>query len=222
MIEATISADVINSTSFDKDDMFRLNQHLKSFIEILERTYHGCWGRVVRGDGVEVVVPRIKDVMRIAIMLKCHVKAMNVNFGVLHALGNRRRIPHFGVRVVIGIGDLRINDREKDIIDGDAIYNSGRMLSRLASKSRGTLILVGGDPKTQETAQALLSLIDVIVMHSTAKQCDIMVKRFLGMSEDEIANQVGITRSAVNTHLRRAGWFAISSTIDFFENVLCR
>ena len=222
MLKATISADIINSTSLSKDDIVRLNFHLKSFIGIVEHEYHGVWGRIVRGDGIEFVMPYIKDVMRVAIMLKCHVKALNVNFGSFSIAGRMRRIPHFGVRVVIGIGDLQVNDKENGLIAGDAIYNSGRMLAKISSKSRGTLLVVGWDTARQAAMQALLSLIDVIVMHATAKQCDIIVKRLLGMSELAIAERIGITQSAVNTHLRRAGWHAIAGAIEFFESMLCR
>jgi DNA-binding CsgD family transcriptional regulator len=222
MCKATISADIMNSTSLNEDDTVRLSCHLKTFVSIIEKEFSGCWGRIVRGDGLEIVLPHIKDVMRVAVMLKCHVKALNVEYGAFSMAGRHRRIPHFGVRVAIGIGKLRLNDRANGLIDGDAIYYSGRMLERISSRRRGTLVLVGWDGQRRETAQALLSLMDVIVMHATAKQCDIMVKRFLGMSESLIAKNIGITQSAVNTHLRRAGWHALASAVDYFENGLCR
>lgn len=221
MFEATISADVINSTSLDKDDTIRLNQHLKYFIELVESEFQGSWGRIVRGDGLEFVMPRIKDVMRVSIMLACHVKALNVNYGGLSVAGVRRRIPHFGVRIAIGIGNLNINDKENGVIAGDAINFSGRMLAEMSSRRRGKLIVVGWDMHRRYVMQSLLSLIDVIVTHATAKQCDIMVKRFMGMSELDIAQKIGISLSAVNAHLRRTGWQAIATAVEFFEESLC-
>ena len=221
MFKATISADIINSTSLDKDDTVRLNQHLKNFIALVEQRYTGCWGRIVRGDGLEFVMPRVKDVMRVSIMLACHVKALNVNYGPLSATGGRRRIPHFGVRIAIGIGDLSIDDRENGIISGEAINYSGRKLAEISSRKKDKLVVVGWNQQRREIMQSLLSLIDVIVTHATAKQCDIMVKRFAGKSELEISQTIGVSLSAVNAHLRRAGWQAIANAVSFFEERLC-
>jgi hypothetical protein len=218
MKEATISADIINSTSFNKDDTVMLSQYLGDFFVLLNSQFADSWGRVVRGDGLEIVVPKIKDVVRIAILLKCYIKAFKVNFSsITNASRGHRRIPNFGVRVVIGVGGLRINDQERGLIDGQAIYNSGRMLTRISYRMRDTLIVVGEEEIGLLGLQPMLSLIDEIISHATAKQCDIMVKRFLGLTETLIAQKVGITQSAVNTHLRRAGWHAISEAIDFYE-----
>lgn len=222
MLSATISADVMNSTSLSKDDVLGLNRHLTSFIAVVEQEYPGSWGRIVRGDGIEFAMPHIGNAMRIAVMLKCHVKALNVNFGSAGIMGRKRRIPRFGVRVAIGIGALRINDKNNGILDGDAIYSSGRMLEEISSRKTGTLVVAGWDTRRREMTQAILSLVDVIVMHATAKQCDIMVKRFLGMPELVIAGKLGISQSAVNTHLRRAGWHAVASAVEYFENGICR
>ena len=218
MQEATISADIINSTSFNKDDTVMLSQYLGDFFVLLNSQFADSWGRVVRGDGLEIVVPNIKDVVRIAILLKCYIKAFKVNFSSFtNASRGHRRIPNFGVRVVIGIGGLRINDQERGLIDGQAIYNSGRMLTKISYRTRGTLIIAGKEDIGFVGLQPILSLIDEIILHSTAKQCDIMVKRFLGLTEAQIAQKIGITQSAVNTHLRRAGWHAIFEAIDFYE-----
>jgi hypothetical protein len=218
MQEGTISADIINSTSFNKDDTVKLSQYLSDFFILLKSRFYNSWGRVVRGDGMEIVVSDVKDLLRIAVVLKCYIKAFKVNFGSFNNIRGHRRIPNFGIRVVIGMGGLRINDQERGLIDGQAIYNSGRMLTIISSRMRGTLTVVGEEGIGLTWLRPMLSLIDEIILHSTAKQCDIMVKRFLGQTENQIAQRVGITQSAVNTHLRRAGWHAISEALDFYED----
>lgn len=218
MKEATISADIINSTSFDKDDTVMLSQYLSDFFVLLKSRFCDSWGRVVRGDGMEIVVSEVKDLVRIAVVLKCYIKAFKVNFGFFNNIRGHRRIPNFGIRVVIGIGGLRINDQKLGLIDGEAIYNSGRMLSIISSRMRDTLIVVGEEGIGLVWLQPMLSLIDEIISHATAKQCDIMVRRFLGQTENQIAQTIGISQAAVNTHLRRAGWHAISEAIDFYED----
>ena len=49
-MEATISADIIRSTSLPKEGMIVLQERLREFVEFINKTFDGCWGRVVRGD----------------------------------------------------------------------------------------------------------------------------------------------------------------------------
>ena len=44
---ATISADVVSSTSLSKEAMIELNERLKKCLSTLELRYHGFWGRIV-------------------------------------------------------------------------------------------------------------------------------------------------------------------------------
>ena len=58
---ATISADVVSSTSLSKESMLKLNEHIKNCLTLLEDRYSGFWGRIVRGDTIECVLESPKD-----------------------------------------------------------------------------------------------------------------------------------------------------------------
>lgn len=220
-MKATISADIIKSTSLDKNTLLELQNHLRVFIEMIPSQFPGCWGRLTRGDNLECVVPSAKLSMLLAVMLKCHVKAFGVKFlqGKGRSAGQLQFLRH-GVRIAIGLGSLRTSDPNHDIIDGKAIYASGRALDGMSSRMRSNLIIEGEHVTKLKPVQAILGLTDALLTHATPRQCEILLLRFRGMSEQEIARVRSISQVAVNAHLRRAGWYALSQAVQAFEEIV--
>lgn len=218
--KATISADIIKSTSLSGQEISRLQDYLRQFLAIVEKKVPGVWGRLTRGDNLEIVLPNPQASMLVAVMLKCCVKAFTAHTPrVSHASSPYVRFLRYGVRIAIGIGSLRLNDAERGLIDGRAIYNSGRALDGMSSRMRSNVVIVGLGSGRGAIAQALLTLVDVLLTHATAKQCEVLFLRMQGMSEKEIAAHLSVTQVAVNSHLRRAGWYAIENATLAFEEV---
>lgn len=72
---ATISADVVSSTSLSKEAMIELNEKLKKCLSTLELRYQGFWGRIVKGDSIECVMDCPEDAFEAALILKTLVKS---------------------------------------------------------------------------------------------------------------------------------------------------
>ena len=71
---ATISADIVRSTSLRTEDLMLLRDRLRELMEKFEKESPGFWARIVRGDSIECVVPAYRDSLRIAILIKLFVK----------------------------------------------------------------------------------------------------------------------------------------------------
>lgn len=222
IMKSTISADIIKSSSLDKFMVIELQDHLRKYVDLVEQSFPDCWGRIVRGDSIELVVPNARLAFRLAIMLKCHVKAFGVKFsGHSNQLTfNQAKFFKYGVRIAIGFGSLKINDLENGIIDGNAIYASGRTLDGMSSRMRKNFVVAGLTGGRERLVQAILGLVDELLSHATAKQCEVVFMRLLGHTENEIAKIKAITQVAVNAHLRRAGWYAIENAIATCEEIL--
>lgn len=52
---ATISADIVRSTSLKTEDLIALRNSLKELLDDFEKDYPGFWARIVRGDSIECV-----------------------------------------------------------------------------------------------------------------------------------------------------------------------
>ena len=68
---ATISADVVSSTSLSKEAMIELNERLKKCLSTLEVCYQGFWGRIVKGDSIECVMDCPENAFEAALILLC-------------------------------------------------------------------------------------------------------------------------------------------------------
>lgn len=209
---STISADIVSSTKLSSNDVVRIQKCLDTFLCDMCQVSNGSWGRVVKGDALECVLSNPKDALKVALMLKCFIKTFvpttsNSDFS------------RFGVRVAIGIGDLRTNDAKNGIIDGDAIYKSGRMIDKKGVLAHGTMNVVY-DGANAELLTAIAQLCDVVINKSTAKQCFVLYQKMRGEGEDELAKRIGKSRSTINAHSSKAGWPAISNAIKMFENLL--
>lgn len=103
---AAISADIVSSTSLSKDAMIELTEKLRDILCLLEDRYEGFWGRIVRGDSIECIMPKAVDALEIAILLKAFVKSFTPKDGQ-----GLKQFHKYGLRVAIGIGEMKTVDK---------------------------------------------------------------------------------------------------------------
>lgn len=211
MIYGTLSADIVKSTSFSANDTLRLRKYLQSFIDNQPLNNNGSWGRVVRGDGIELVEVHPNTILRLALLLKCYVRFFEPEDST------DKEFKRYGVRIAISIGELRISDKELGIIDGEAIYQSGRALTEL-TESRSETLSFASNNSSLSCIEVICSLVDTIINKATARQCEILYYKLLRYNELKIAKVIGINQSAVNQHAAAASWNAISKAVTYFEN----
>ena len=210
-----ISADVVDSTSLSAEDMFHLGNEIRyCFTDIKRYLYSDFWGRVVKGDTVECCLDHPEMALRLALLIKCRVKAWVGGLKCSDALKDH------GVRFSIGVGGMRIIDSTVDIMDGEAIYRAGRNLNRIS----GSIMTSSFDMNMRDKNIAILinmciSLLDDLINSLSAKQSIVMYYRMLGMTEMEISNILSISQPSVNTRSRNGGWKLINDTLNVFEQI---
>lgn len=212
---ATISADIVRSTSLATEDLVELRKNLWRLMDELEKTYSGFWARIVRGDSIECFVPEYKYALKIAILIKLFVK-MQVN-----GMNCDEELLRYGIRFSIGVGDIKYADKNDDIIDGPAIYMSGRNLDEISRRGNVfTAFQVMDAPESfcnlMDTYVALLSnLVDTY----SAKQAEVIFYKLLGYKEVEISEKLRIYQSSVNTRSTNAQWGLVNTAIKDFEEL---
>lgn len=126
MARATISADSVASTALSIEELTYLQSEIRRFVETLSEKSEGKnWGRLFKGDSVEIFLLDPHEALRTALLLKTLVKKNALKNDVD---AKRNLFRRFGVRIAIGIGEMRMADKDADILDGEAIYYSGRAL----------------------------------------------------------------------------------------------
>ena len=210
---ATISADIVRSTSLETADLLELRKGLQGLIGGFEKDIPGFWARIVRGDSLECVVPDYRDSLRIAILLKLFVKMNAASFNCSQMLQRH------GIRFSIAVGSLKYADKKDDIIDGPAIYLSGRNLDEISRKGgRMSVFELDGEPRSLSNIfDSYVALVCDIVDSYSAKQAAVVYYKLLGFKELEISERLGIYQSSVNMRATNAQWTLLNMAIKDFE-----
>ena len=211
---ATISADIVRSTSMGTADLLELRRGLQGLIGDLEEDIPGFWARIVRGDSLECVVPDSRDALRIAILLKLFVKMRVADYNCSEMLQRH------GIRFSIAVGDLEYANKNEDIIDGPAIYRSGRNLDEISRKGvRMSIFELDREPRSlSNLMDSYVALICDLVDSYSAKQAEVVYYKLLGFKEVEISGRLGIYQSSVNVRATNAQWSLLNRAIKDFEN----
>ncbi len=214
---AAISADVVSSTSLSRESMIELNEKLKKCLYILERRYQGFWGRIVKGDSIECIMSRPEDAFEVALILKTWVKSFEPS-----NIQEDKRFNRYGLRIAIGIGEMKTLDRGLDMMDGDAIYRSGRAMDKLVGRAKYSFVISMADSEHEQALQVILTLVNQLLNNATARKCETLCERILSSDTSKTAEKMGISVSGVNQTLKDLGWSAIEQAIIYYRKVTSR
>lgn len=226
MKKVVISGDIIASSSIAIAEKALLEERLYELFSLLKAEF-GVFSRLIKGDYLEMVIPNTGEALRLALMIKCFVKSLPISEPKSSKEKNKfKSFKNYGVRLAIGYGELSRFDPEKGIIDGDAIYFSGRWITENSTHNKqrivvkNTLHFISDEEKLNKSLEPLMMLLDLTVNKATARQCEIAYLKLLGKSEDEIASELQITQPVVNQHSTALGWNAIECAVKYFSNTL--
>lgn len=211
---ATISADIVRSTSMQTGDLIKLRNRLRGLLDDLEKDCPGFWARITRGDSIECVVPQYRYALRIAILIKLFVKIQVDSFDC-HELLKR-----YGIRFSIGIADINYADKNEDIINGPAIYISGRNLDEISKNDLYTAFDIEEAPRAfSRVMDSYVALLGNLLDSYSAKQAEVVFYKLLGFKEVEISRRIGVYQSAVNMRSTGAQWSLLNTAIKNFEEL---
>ncbi len=227
MISAIISGDIIAYTSLNKKDRDLFDNKILTLKEVLEKEY-SAFVRLIKGDYIECYIPETEKVLRATLIIKSFIKSIAKEITKNYEINDERvsLFKKYGIRLAIGIGELSRLYIDKGIIDGDAIYFSGRLLNKQTTSDKNkasiknTLFLQTYSPDLTNEFIPLLNLIDEIINRNTGKQSEIIYYKLLGFDEKTIAKKIRRYQSTVNQHSTSAGWNAIEKAVLRFEKVI--
>lgn len=222
---SVISGDIVSSTSLNNEDRKFVEENLQSLLAELKQEFN-VYGRIIKGDYLECVVPNPSEGLQVALAIKSFVKAIDVDTKKYKKEDNRvKQFKIHGVRLAIGYGELSRYKPEEGIIDGEAIYFSGREISGETTYNKerivikNTMFFASKDENLNRSLKPLLALLDVLMGKATSRQCEVLYLKLMKNPEEEIAKRLGIGQSAVNQHSTSVGWNAIEEAVNYFKFV---
>lgn len=223
---SVISGDIIASTSLSKADKVLVEQELSRLIKDLT-VHFKLYGRIVKGDYIECALPFPEHGLAAAIAIKAFVKTIHIDDKGYTENKNRVRLfQSYGIRVALAYGELSRFNAEEGVMDGEAIYLSGRAISGSSTHDKervvikNTLFFESNEAQLAEHLAPIMALLDVLLNKATARQCEVVYHKLLGKSEDEIATLLGINQSVVNQHSTSVGWNAIEQAVSYFHQTI--
>ncbi|MCK5137843.1 MAG: RNA polymerase subunit sigma-70 [Bacteroidales bacterium] len=224
MNKATISADIISFTSLKEKDKRRIEVKVKELILLLTEKYEtdSFFGRIVQGDYIECALESPIKSLRIALIFKTYIKSL----GLKESGENNKRFKYFkehAIRLALAVAPLTTLDSEKGIIDGEAIYLSGRAIKSFSTSNKqkivikNTLFYYSHNSQEQEKYNTIFSLLDTIIAGCSGKQCEVIYYKLLGYSEKEISQKLDKSQSTISQHSTAAGWQSIEKSVNYFE-----
>jgi hypothetical protein len=225
---SVISGDIVSSTSLNSEDKKFVEENLKILLTDLKQEFN-VFGRIIKGDYMECVVPNPKEGLQVALAIKSFVKAIPVEIKKYKNEDNRvKQFKTHGIRLAIGYGELSRYKPEEGVIDGEAIYFSGREISGETTYNKerivikNTMFFASKNEDLNENLKPLLALLDVLLSKATSRQCEVLYLKLMNNPEDEIAKRLGIGQSAVNQHSTSVGWNAIEEAVNYFKLVISK
>ena len=229
MKKAIVSGDIVASTSLSDADRSKIGNCLQLMTKKLNKKFK-VYSRLTEGnDYIDSYIPNNSDALRVMLAIKCFVKSIpiSINDSVNQEENRSKYFKMHGIRLAIGIGELSRLDIDNGIIDGDAIYFSGRTISenrrtynREKIVIKNTLFLKSDNEEFDDEFLPLLALLDVLLSKCTAKQSYVLYLKLLGYDESKIARILGKKQSTINEHSTSAGWIAIEKAVNRFEEVV--
>lgn len=221
--KVVISGDIISFTSLSNENKYILESELQILITIIHDKFNS-FARIIKGDYLECVLHNSKDALRVSILIKTFIKSVHIK--IEKESKKEKLFKTFGIRLAVGYGEISRLNTETGIIDGEAIYLSGRKINseHTHNKSRtiikNTLFFVSKNEKLNKQMQVIFTLLDFVINNATAKQCKIIYLKLLNFTEEQIAKKMSISQSAINQHSTSAGWSKIELAINYFEQQL--
>jgi hypothetical protein len=224
MNKATLSADIVSSTSLGVKQRLTLEKDLKKLLNLLKKTFGAkmFFGRLIKGDYIECVIEDPKLALRAALLIKSYVKSLDIKPDK-KSKQNLKDFKKYGIRIAVGIGELSIWNKRKGIIDGEAIYLSGRAVNEMTAldkKITKTLVFKSNNENWNDANTPIFSLLDVLFAESTRAQSEIVFYKLLNKSEQEISEILKRSQSTINQHSKASGWMAIESAVEYFEKTI--
>lgn len=224
----TISADIISYTSLTDNTKRMIETNIKQLLSDLSEKYsqQGFYGRMVQGDFIECAMNSPTYGLRTALLLKTYIKSLKIENNKKNESTRIKYFKEHAIRIAVAVAPLSVLKKEEGIIDGKAIYMSGRAIKDMTTSDKqkivikNTMYFCNEIEELQENFETIFSLLDTIISKCSGKQSEVLYLKLLGMNEKEISKKLLRLQSTISQHSSAAGWNAIEKSVNYYEKYI--
>ena len=158
------------------------------------KTRYGLFSRIVEGEFLECYINQPALALRLALLLKTKIKSRAKHLPSISP--GKAVFQQHGIRVAIGIGSLTRLQLEKELIEGNTIQQTRRILEESRHHDiqkisvKETLFFLSPWEQLNFDLQPHLAWLHENLARCTAKQCEVLYLKLLGFGEKEIQQQL--------------------------------
>jgi hypothetical protein len=219
-----ITGDIVNSRSIPIDVKEKLYKNVKNFLHKLQLDEWITSYELFRGDSFQCLLEKIEHALRVTLMIKCFIKSYVDEVQEDRELQDQKNNSKgynqskYDIRLATGIGSSDFTDKGNLAhSDGQAFYLAGDALDYL-KKQPFRMMLVTYNEAFNVSLEPSILLLDAVIEKWTNNQAEAVMYKLLSKKEDEIAQLLGISQSAINQRAKTSQWHAIEKLLLYFEN----
>lgn len=212
---AVITGDLINSSKMKNEERDMVLEILKKEFDKLKKEYKLDF-RIFRGDSFQTFTSDPENALTIALVIKTLLNKLQKGGGTKKAKGSK---PYFNARFAIGLGAAEFLKSSPDESDGEAFRNSGHSLDEMKKKGQ-QLIIKSPWEEINEEFETECKLLDAITEKWLTASAEVIYLLLKGYKEQEIANNLNISQSAVNQRKKSANWDALEAMLDRYKKIV--
>lgn len=226
-LTGVITGDIVASRRLSVKSRERLYSDLRKFMVSLKVEGWLLAFEMFRGDSLQCVVKKKENVLRVALLIRAWMKSYTTDAHSARGARVNARIAAKGyfsgkqdIRLSIGIGKvdfLKIKSLAHS--DGEVFHLSGHGLDGLKNTSQ-RMIVRTTDEKFNEIVEPSILLLDAVLEKWTNNQAETTLYKLRDLKEEEIAEKIGISQSAVNQRTKTSQWNAIEKLVTWFEKTI--
>jgi len=206
---AVLTADLINSTTYDKKTLQQVIAVLKEEFEELNSREDAIFA-IFRGDSFQGILKQPKDALHIALKLKTSICK------VQSTTQKKSSSPMADVRIAIGIGEAEYNENAIAESNGEAFHLSGKTLDTMKSENK-KISLKTANAEINGEFQVSLKFLDSLTDKWSIASAEVVYFLLKGLKEQQIANELHRSQAAIHLRKKAAGWEEIQLLLQRFE-----
>lgn len=211
---AVLTADLINSTSYEKTFLKEVVNVLKTEFDSISKEQDALF-TIFRGDSFQGIVKHPEDALQIALRLKAAV------LKVQDSAPKKSNMPVADVRIAIGIGEADYNEKAISESNGEAFHYSGHTLDAMKAENK-KLSLKTGNENINSEFKVSLKFLDSLTDKWSIASAEVVYYLLKGMKEQQIADLLKRSQAAINLRKKAAGWEELQLLLHRFNQVFSK
>lgn len=211
-----ITGDIINSSKLLSSQRQQLlNQIIEASFAALRKVWQQSAllrAEAIQGDAFQIYLSDNRAAMRAALFIKCfYLSQKKVDSSY-----------RFDCRLSIAIGNVSFLHPNSLAKSGGLVFDySGRGLKEI-SRTGPQLVFESTEVAWTRAVNMGLALVDEILGRSTPAQSEALLYKlsYPQQTQEWLAEQIGIGRSAYSQRLKQAGWTVLEAFLDYYDETL--